>query len=67
MGGCLVLEQNRIYRLSDEIMRLLNATELLEDMALNLHLLNQENATQKIVDDIEKTLIAQGEKLKLGF
>ena len=67
MGGCLVLEQNRLYRLKDEIMRLLNAPELLKDMAFNLHQLNQENATQIIVDDVEKTLAERGEKLKLGF
>ena len=66
-GGCLVLEQNQLYRLKDEIMHLLNETELLNDMTFNLHQLNQEDATQMIVNDIEKTLAAHQERLKLGF
>lgn len=66
-GGCLVLAQEQLYRLRDEIMHLLNETDLLNDMAFNLHQMNQEDATQMIVDDIEKCLAYQHEKLKLGF
>ena len=58
-GGCLVLEQVQMYRLKDEIMRLLNESELLKDMSFNLHQLNQDNATQMIADDIEKTLASK--------
>lgn len=66
-GGCLVIEQEQLHRLKDEIMRLLSETDLLNDMTFNLHQMNQESATQMIVNDIEKYLARQHEKLKLGF
>jgi len=52
-GGCLVIEQKKMYTLLDETLRLLADTDLLENMRYNLHQLNGRNPTYMLADDLQ--------------
>ncbi len=55
-GGCLVVEQKKLYSLFDEVIRLFSAHDLLEDMTYNLHQIKNVSTCKSLVDDIEKCL-----------
>ena len=52
-GGCLVIEQKKMYTLLDETLRLLANADLLANMRYNLHQLNDKNPTYILADDLE--------------
>ena len=55
-GGCMVLEQEHMYRLLDETLHLIFNNDLLSDMSHQLQLIQSGNVAYDFANDIEKTL-----------
>ena len=55
-GGCLLLEQDQMYKLLNETIHLINDTTTLHNMSVNLSKIRTDNTTKLFVNDIEKHL-----------